>query len=285
MIRSTRWHQMLLLLAFSSLVLVACDDDDDDNPGNGGNNEGKNYLPLAAGNWWDYDVVNTDSTTGEPMEATRHEQRASADNSQEFQGRQSTTITFVRKDNNQEQENLNTSKDNNGDIYQYLDLFPIDELNIDGFPQIELPIGWYLVADLDANSSWELDRTTVPEFDFPVPGTSLTAKIGGEIIATARKGEQKTYTVKGASVQAQEYIITVDPALNLKVEIIPGSPSTLPLQGEVVVHVYLAEDIGIVEYTADPVEFYVDVIGVGKESLVQLSGTQRILVDYSVTAE
>lgn len=284
MIRSTRWYQMLLLVAFSSLVLVACDDDDDP-PGNGGNDEGKNYLPLAAGNWWDYDVVSTDSTTGEPMEATRHEQRATTDESVEFDGRQSSTITFVRKDNNMEQENLRSSKDVNGDIYQHLDLFPVDELDLEGFPQIDLPIGWYLVADLDANASWELERTTVPEFDFPIPGTSLNAKVGGEIIASARKGELKTYTIKGASVEAQEYIITVDPDLDVKVEIIPGSPSTLPLQGEVVVRVFLAEDIGIVEYTSDPVEFYVDVIGIGKESLVQVSGTQRVLVDYSVATE
>ncbi len=268
---------MLCLLA---LALVACSDDDDPvtpDP------DPKQFLPLAVDNWWLYEVTDIDSVSGELKADSKHEQRATVVAQETIEERLASIIEFRPTDDESMLDTNINSTDDLERVYQYLNLFPVDDLEIPGFPDIPLPKGWYLIADdsKEVGDEWELDSRDIPSFTLPIPtdlGT-LEATISGKLVATVKKGEVQKITIanKAEEVEAQEFTITIDPQLTGRI-----LNNDLPLQGNVVVRLWFADKVGLVQYRQEPVHLFADPGIVDRVDITRLSGELQVLVDYSV---
>ena len=82
--------KLITLIAILTIALVSCSDDDSiTNP------SGSELLPLAVGNWWDYEVFEYDADT-ETQGTKESEYRIEVVGQTEFEGRQAYELNQIR---------------------------------------------------------------------------------------------------------------------------------------------------------------------------------------------
>lgn len=270
--------QRLIKLAsimFAFLILFsACDDDNGTDPNN---NAGKNFFPLKLGNYWLYTIVTLDENSGEKVQGTEIKDSTVASGPITLKEKTGVLLERYHDDGVQPADSDYVMRDEEGRIFNYLDLVPEDLLGDVGDLPIDTPIDWYKVADFEEDT-WTLFSQDVPEFDLTIDGIG-TVPVSGTLSATAEKGTTQNISIGGnETVSAQEFIVKIKPGLKARV-----SNNDIPLQGELTVRLYFAEEIGLVRYIQEPLYLYAIVIV--EREVVRAAGEQWDLTAYVASAE
>lgn len=244
---------LLLLSIALFLSLQSCSEDNSTND----NTTTKNYFPTTVGSWWIYETFELDSN-GVKIQKTLRYDTAKVVGSFNIAGKMATAIEERSGDNSIDTGYFSYENDK---IYTLLSIFDNETIPIKGNQ-------WIIIADFNSTNWTILKDTTLDPIEVPDFGT-LTPTLG----ITGRKGNATNFVVKGKSIPAQEFVITMK--YNLKISI-PGVPLPINAPLDIILRIIFGENIGIVVRQMDPYQINFTVFQ------EKFNGSRSELIDYSI---
>jgi hypothetical protein len=231
----------IYLLLSVSIILASCSgDDSSDNPGNGNDVSTADFLPLADGNYWVYDVENSQQQGSDYLYITGD----MVSNGHTYKKFTTQNLPF----------GLFTSAVYNNGIRKEGDKLLLSGNAEFGFSEefsLDIPITDFVVLKENASANQQLGTTS----------GSITQQYEGYdlkfdyTLSTTNKQDHASYTV---GLQTYTNVKQVETTLNLKVTALANIPNVgiVPVQvmtpqNVVVSNQYYADGIGVVFVTSD----------------------------------
>lgn len=185
------------LLACFSMFFVACSDDDNSTNTTPSNNS---LLSLKVGNYWIYDSWDLDNN---------NQKKTSSYTSDSLYVVKDTTLynypayKCIRNSNGL--SSVEFFRVDGGKVYTsekiFTDLLSRYNLPID-VSQFALEQKWYVLADNNATSEWQIAQTTLSNLQFSGVNINATINIKG------KKGATGSVTLNGKNYTTQDFILT-----------------------------------------------------------------------------
>jgi hypothetical protein len=203
-------YLFLIFTAFIGLSIISCSDDN-----GGGTNSpedkfdpDKNYFPVNAENWWEFEEYGFDKE-GEVIDSTKAEGKIIVAADEEKDGKTATVLQSNYDDSGIESYSKYYNKDANGNIWIHSDFVTAVLKNLANGETFELPfeinVPWLKLFDFDKDA-WDVYSETVS--NLPVTETIIIES--GTITLTGKQGESKSIVVNGLKTTAHEFILHFD---------------------------------------------------------------------------
>ena len=240
--------KLFLLLPVLAMMLLFSSCKKDNNPVGPSSTKFSDYLPVTVDTYWDFESYETDSLGNRLGNPTTY--RVKVKGPALIDGKQCTE--FIQSDD--------------GFITQQSTYLYIDGSKVWSYGLGEI-IGqpkWFIMGDLQG-TSWDI--ATVPLDGFEIEGYQLK----GTMKITGSKGTTKKITVKGKSIDCQEFKMTISITGSVDYMGVP-----VALKSTVVAHSWVGFGVGLVQTTTDPTK--VEFSGL----TTYQGGSDDILVDYLI---
>jgi hypothetical protein len=218
-----------------------------------------NYFPLAVGNWWVYQRTELD-TAGNPTGPQWRDSTVVVGQTTAG-GRQAYVMVTYRGDG--EMDTSLVASEGGTRLYLWV-----------GGEMEDLPgpTGWVKIADFGA-SSWRIWDTTLTNVPVDTEGTTVS----GNFTWQGSRGGTRALTIKGRSVTAQEFLVT----LSFQGDVYSRGVRAGTLRFRQVQHFWIADGIGVVASRVDPSELVIQLV-IGGSMTQKGTGEDQVLVDYYV---
>ena len=261
--RKSKLSLLMMLLAFAFLF-NACSDDNPTEPGNGDNDDAASYYKIEVGNWWIYQNSDLD-TLDQVIEGTDFIDTTRVIASMQYQGKNAFLMTSTYNDEELGVTTVTFYVAVEGQrLYQYMSNLGNDQLLV--------PFGgWILLADFNG-TEWTVLDTTIKDQDVDFGG-GQTGKLNAKFTIKGKKLDKENITVKGETVEAQEFLQTV--------EIMDGSITVggvdIPLNQTINVTFWFGKNVGIAKTYQPATKMTIPMFG-----NMQIDGSKSDILDYSV---
>lgn len=225
-----------------------------------------NYFPMAIGNWWVYAGVELD-TAGNELPALQWRDSLVVVAPMAIGGKQGYQVVTCRDSLPWDTTIMATE---GGKLYVYFD----GQLSAN-IP-LPAPRGWVLFADPTA-SAWVAWDTTVTGFPVELPGLPQGLTASGTFRWSGQRGGTLSLELKGRSVVAQEWAMTV----TFSGDVFLGPLKVGTAQFRLAIRLWAAEGIGIVRRVDEPARVVLSVQALGQQQFA-FNGQRLTLVDYAV---
>lgn len=243
----------------SLLYFSSCSDDNSTN-----NPVSLNLFPLKVGHIWFYESFDIDKNKVTKPETLTND-------TVKITGQKTVLdkLAFVFLSSSSD----GTSEENyfysDGQKYYVHSDYLVPDLSDLGYEfPIDIPAQWALLAD-NNGSQWEIVTLQIPDTEIDSPLGK--AKIKGTLSIKGEKGTKSNMTVKGQSIESQEFkiVYVFDGTLTLDITPIPAN-----FDFSITDRHYFADKIGLVKRQLDPVS--ISIISLTQD----IDGNVQSLTDY-----
>src|SRR6056300_1037976 len=267
-----------LILAMTAL-LFSCSSEDDNSTGpDDGGNSSEILFMNTVNSYWIYENESEDENGNMFTTYDSVYVKSIEDNKDGKEAYNCETRTDM--------DGNGSYEENNGSVqyaasttafFSHKDSFTPGNIDLDMFgalaEQIQIESDWVKIADTEDND-WEILES---EIDVEVQGG---IGVKGDLEAEAdNMNETKTFTIDGSTIEAKGFEIKVEFKGNISLNF-GGFPVNAPMSFTSTTQYWVAAGIGPVQIENMPVEFEIDLQGLGDELLPDQPGSVSTLVRF-----
>jgi len=267
-----------LILAMTAL-LFSCSSEDDNSTGpDDGGNSSEILFMNTVNSYWIYENESEDENGNMFTTYDSVYVKSIEDNKDGKEAYNCETRTDM--------DGNGSYEENNGSVqyaasttafFSHKDSFTPGNIDLDMFgalaEQIQIESDWVKIADTEDND-WEILES---EIDVEVQGG---IGVKGDLEAEAdNMNETKTFTIDGSTIEAKGFEIKVEFKGNISLNF-GGFPVNAPMSFTSTTQYWVASGIGPVQIENMPVEFEIELQGLGDELLPDQPGSVSTLVRF-----